>query len=307
HIVRYSTQSSPWRLGSSILPTCLFQILCCLLCLTVSFSTILIKVAGFPTLLLGSKAAHVGCHPWNSPTEGDHFVDDSKQKQYVDLQAHILEKVVLFSYQSGYIFIHTDKTIYTPASTVYYRVLCMTPGLEPLTREMFEDKEVAKNKDITDSVEIRTPDSITIFREIINPYKGVNSGMFHLPEIVSFGTWHVVTRFQSTPQKTSSDFEVKEYVLDSFKVSLTPAKAFFYVDNKALTVDIYAKYLYGKEVTGTVCGMSFQQRVEIREGKGVCREERDLDRHFSIHHALQENTQILQTWHALRLCLHYKS
>ncbi|XP_041759822.2 complement C3-like [Coregonus clupeaformis] len=220
--------------------------------------------------------------------EGDHFVDDPKQKQYVVLQAkfpdRVLEKVVLVSFQSGYIFIQTDKTIYTPASTVYYRVFSMTPGLEPLTREIFVDKEVAKNKEIAVSVEIMTPENITIFREIINPDKGVKSGQFNLPAIVSFGTWHVVTRFQSTPQKIfSSDFEVKEYVLPSFEVSLTPEKAFFYVDDKDLTVDITARYLYGKEVTGTgyvVFGVittenekkSFAaslQRVEIREGKGV--------------------------------------
>ncbi|XP_029593018.1 complement C3-like [Salmo trutta] len=220
--------------------------------------------------------------------EGDHFVDDPKQKQYVVLQAQfpdrLLEKVVLVSFQSGYIFIQTDKTIYTPASTVYYRVFSMSPGLEPLTREIFEDKEVAKNKEIAVSVEIMTPENITIFREIVNPDKGVKSGQFSLPEIVSFGTWHVVTRFQSTPQMTfSSDFEVKEYVLPSFEVSLTAAKAFFYVDDEDLTVDITARYLYGKEVTGTgyvVFGVittenekkSFPaslQRVEIKEGKGV--------------------------------------
>ncbi|XP_036789756.1 complement C3-like [Oncorhynchus mykiss] len=221
------------------------------------------------------------------------------QKQYVVLQAQfpdcLLEKVVLLSFQSGYIFIQTDKTIYTPASNVYYRVFSMTPGLEPLTREN-------KNKDITISVEIMTPENITIFREIITPDKGVTSGRFILPAIVRFGTWHVVTRFQSTPQKTfSSDFEVKEYVLPSFEVSLTPAKAFFYVDDKDLTVDITARYIYGKEVTGTgyvVFGVittdneknSFPaslQRVEIKDGKGVaCLKKEHITQTFHNIHDL---------------------
>ncbi|XP_038850139.1 complement C3-like [Salvelinus namaycush] len=233
--------------------------------------------------------------------EGEHFfVDDPKQKQYVVLQAQfpdrLLEKVVLVSFQYGYIFIQTDKTIYTPASTVYYRVFSMTPGLEPLTREIFEDKEVTKNKDIAVIVEIMTPENITIFRQIVNPDKGVKSGQYILPD-VSFGTWHIVTRFRSTPQNTfSSDFEVKEYVLPSFEVSLTPAKAFFYVDDKDLTVDITARYLYGKEVTGTgyvVFGVittdnkknifpASLQRVEIKEGKGV---------------ACLKNEHITQTFH----------
>ncbi|CDQ58394.1 unnamed protein product [Oncorhynchus mykiss] len=231
--------------------------------------------------------------------EWEFFFDDHKQKQYVVLQAQfpdcLLEKVVLLSFQSGYIFIQTDKTIYTPASNVYYRVFSMTPGLEPLTREN-------KNKDITISVEIMTPENITIFREIITPDKGVTSGRFILPAIVSFGTWHVVTRFQSTPQKTfSSDFEVKEYVLPSFEVSLTPAKAFFYVDDKDLTVDITARYIYGKEVTGTgyvVFGVittdneknSFPaslQRVEIKDGKGVaCLKKEHITQTFHNIHDL---------------------
>nr|XP_046171464.1 complement C3-like [Oncorhynchus gorbuscha] len=242
--------------------------------------------------------------------EGDHFVDDPKQKQYVVLQAQfpdrLLEKVVLVSFQSGYIFIQTDKTIYTPGSPVYYRVFSMTPGLEPLTREIFEDKEVAENKEIAVSVEIMTPENITIFREIVNPDKGVKSGQFILPAIVSFGTWHVVTRFQSTPQMTfSSDFEVKEYVLPSFEVSLTPGKAFFYIDDKDLTVDINARYLYGKEVTGTgyvVFGVittenekkSFPaslQRVEIREGKGVaCLKKEHITQTFeNIHNLVRQS------------------
>ena len=41
-------------------------------------------------------------------------------KQYVYLKAEFpdaeLEKVVLLSFQSGYIYIQTDKTLYTPNS-----------------------------------------------------------------------------------------------------------------------------------------------------------------------------------------------
>lgn len=48
------------------------------------------------------------------------FSKDPNMKQYVYLQAQfpdrLLEKVVLVSFQSGYIFIQTDKTLYTPNS-----------------------------------------------------------------------------------------------------------------------------------------------------------------------------------------------
>lgn len=48
------------------------------------------------------------------------FSKDPKMKQNVYLLAQfpnrLLEKVVLVSFQSGYIFIQTDKTLYTPSS-----------------------------------------------------------------------------------------------------------------------------------------------------------------------------------------------
>ncbi|XP_023255425.1 complement C3-like, partial [Seriola lalandi dorsalis] len=48
----------------------------------------------------------------------DTFYKIPSMTQHVYLQAHfpgvILEKVVLVSFQSGYIFIQTDKTLYTP-------------------------------------------------------------------------------------------------------------------------------------------------------------------------------------------------
>ncbi|CAI5679590.1 unnamed protein product [Oreochromis niloticus] len=166
------------------------------------------------------------------------FSKDPNAKQYVYLQAQfpdrLLEKVVMVSFQSGYIFIQTDKTLYTPNTKVALK-------------------------------------------------SGIHSGDFQLGEIVSTGLWKVVAKFQSNPQQIySAEFEVKEYVLPSFEVKLTPLTQFFHVNSRDFTVRIKATYLFGQEVEGTayvVFGVikkdqskqSFPdslQRVPIENGEG---------------------------------------
>uniref|UniRef100_A0A672K3H1 Complement C3-like n=1 Tax=Sinocyclocheilus grahami TaxID=75366 RepID=A0A672K3H1_SINGR len=71
------------------------------------------------------------------PDDQQYFSDDPLEKQYVYLQAQFpsttLEKVVMISFQSGYIFVQTDKPIYTPASTVQYRIFSLMPNMKPLS------------------------------------------------------------------------------------------------------------------------------------------------------------------------------
>ncbi|XP_037619826.1 complement C3-like [Sebastes umbrosus] len=208
------------------------------------------------------------------------FSKDPNMKQYVNLQAQfpdrLLEKVVLVSFQSGYIFIQTDKTLYTPNSKVHYRMFALTPLMEPVER----DDETQLKASI--AIEIVTPEGIILPIDPVSLKSGMHSGDFQLAEVVSPGLWKVVTKFHSNPQQSfSAEFEVKEYVLPSFEVKLTPVSPFFYVDSDALTVNIKATYLFGEEVDGTayvVFGVmqdgqkrSFPgslQRVQVQRGSG---------------------------------------
>nr|XP_060619581.1 A.superbus venom factor 1-like [Anolis sagrei ordinatus] len=166
---------------------------------------------------------------------------NSKKNQYVTVQAtclhFVLEKVVLVSFQSGYIFTQTDKTIYTPGSSVRYRVFSMGHGMERL------DKNVI--------VHFETPEGTIVSENTFNPATPLTQS-FNLPETVSLGTWNVVTKYQDSPQETfKTPFDVKEYVLPSFEVDIEPAEKFYYVDaNRNFTVEISARYLYGKRVEG---------------------------------------------------------
>ncbi|XP_072240560.1 complement C3-like [Leuresthes tenuis] len=178
------------------------------------------------------------------------FSRDPNEKQYVYLQAvfpgRVLEKVVLVSFQSGYIFIQTDKTIYTPSTKVLYRMFALTPGMEPV------EGNLQNQADASISIEIVTPEGIILPPEVVSLNAGMHTGDFQLGDIVSPGQWKVVARFNSNPQQTySAEFEVKEYVLPSFEVKLSPITPFFYVDSDELIIKIKATYLFGKEVYGT--------------------------------------------------------
>uniref|UniRef100_A0A4W6E087 Complement component c3a, duplicate 5 n=1 Tax=Lates calcarifer TaxID=8187 RepID=A0A4W6E087_LATCA len=191
------------------------------------------------------------------------FSKDPNLKQYVYVQAQfpdrLLEKVVLVSFQSGYIFIQTDKTLYTPNS-----------------------KGESSTTSALRNIPISTPDGIILPLDPVSLKSGIHSGDYQLAEIVSPGLWKVVAKFHSNPQQSyTAEFEVKEYVLPSFEVKLTPMSPFFYVDSQDLTVNIKATYLFGEEVDGTayvVFGVvherqkrsfpSSLQRVPIVTGEG---------------------------------------
>ncbi|XP_063332735.1 complement C3-like [Pelmatolapia mariae] len=210
-----------------------------------------------------------------------YFSEDPNVKQYVYLQAQfpdcLLEKVVLVSFQSGYIFIQTDKTLYTPNSKVHFRMFALTPQMEPVERD--EEAQIDASIDI----EFVTPEGIILPLDPVSLKLGIQSGDFQLGEIVSSGLWKVVAKFQSNPQQIySAEFEVKEYVLPSFEVKLTPLTQFFHVNSTDFTVRIKAMYLFGQDVDGTayvVFGVirkdqskqSFPdslQRVPIDSGEG---------------------------------------
>ncbi|XP_029941608.1 complement C3-like [Salarias fasciatus] len=178
------------------------------------------------------------------------FSRDPRVKQYVYLQAQfdnqLLEKVVLVSFQSGYIFIQTDKTVYTPDSRVLYRMFAVTPQMEPVERNpqtLYEDSI---------ATEIVTPDGIILPLDTVSLRSGIHSDSYQLPKIASPGLWKVVARFYNNQQQNfSADFEVKEYVLPNFEVKLKPQVPVFYMDSSDLTVEIGARYLSGEAVDGT--------------------------------------------------------
>uniref|UniRef100_A0AAZ3RYQ8 Anaphylatoxin-like domain-containing protein n=1 Tax=Oncorhynchus tshawytscha TaxID=74940 RepID=A0AAZ3RYQ8_ONCTS len=205
--------------------------------------------------------------------EGPGFFDeDYTVNQYVYLQAefpgHLLEKVVLVSFQTGYIFVQTDKTIYTPESKVYYRVFALNSGLEAVS-------------DII-NVEIMNPDGITLKQDNYKPQNGIISGHFPIPEITRNGNWKVVSNFKNNPHKNfTADFEVKEYGKKGFHLGSRLLKDNSATFNLIFIISGTILYLFGEPVTGfgfVVFGViqedgrtsfpSSLQRVELIKGVG---------------------------------------
>ncbi|KAM6939508.1 complement C3-like [Xenentodon cancila] len=239
------------------------------------------------------------------------FSKEPNLKQYVVLEAHfpgrVLEKVVLVSFQSGFIFIQTDKTIYTPSSNVRYRIFALNPGMKPLEQSASVIIDIVVMYLI--SHEQRTPGDIVVKSDTFSLAAGMFTGTYDLDKIVSFlhvssiGLWKVVAKFNSNPQHSfEAAFEVKEYVLPSFEVKLSapPESPFFYVDSNEMNITIDATYVFGEKVDGTgyaIFGViidgerkglpSSLQRVKIQRGIGVITlKKADITAHFPNIHDL---------------------
>ncbi|XP_072005882.1 venom factor-like isoform X2 [Engystomops pustulosus] len=167
---------------------------------------------------------------------------DPKTKQYVYVTVTSpvcnLEKVVLLGHQSGYAFIQTDKTIYTPGSAVLYRIFNIDDKMSPVDAPLV--------------VYIQTPENTVVSRDSVNiGNSGINSYYYKLPEVSSLGVWTISVHSEKSQLKMySTSFEVKEYVLPRFEIQLIPEQKYFYVDDPEYAVNIRAQFLYGKPVDG---------------------------------------------------------
>ncbi|XP_069783441.1 complement C3-like [Narcine bancroftii] len=167
----------------------------------------------------------------------------SKGKLFATLRvmsnSFTLESVILISQQTGHIFIQTDKPIYTPAQSVLYRLLSVDNDLKP-----------SKGSTV---VEFVNPQDIVIERReiFIKHATGISRNIFKIPVIVNIGMWKIIASYNNAPDVNfTSQFEVKEYVLPSFEVTLDSEKHFFFVDDTELHITITARYTYGKSVEG---------------------------------------------------------
>ncbi|KAM9458703.1 complement C3-like isoform 1-T1 [Salvelinus alpinus] len=172
-----------------------------------------------------------------------YFKRNVRGNQYVHLKATFggrqLETVVLVSFQSGYVFLQTDKPIYNPGEDVKYR--------------LFVTNLEAKAANGTVSVGLKSVDGTIISQPKMGlSVNGLYADQFLLPDIVKEeGTWTLEVKLQSEPDRVfNTSFDVKKHVLPTFEVTLKTRKQYLHVQDKDFKVDIEARYFSGTEVIG---------------------------------------------------------
>ncbi|KAL0966314.1 hypothetical protein UPYG_G00293770 [Umbra pygmaea] len=172
-----------------------------------------------------------------------YFKSDLKNNQYVYLRARFsgreLEKVVLVTLQSGYVFLQTDKPIYNPGEDVKYR--------------LFVTNIEAKATHGSVSVGLKDADGTLVSQT--KAAQAVTGGLltntFVIPDIVKEGTWTLQANLLSVPNKVFNvSFDVKKHVLPTFEITFKTNKQYFHVKENKFTVDLEAWYFSGMEVEG---------------------------------------------------------
>ncbi|NWR14726.1 CO4 protein, partial [Emberiza fucata] len=175
---------------------------------------------------------------------------------------------ILLSSKKGYIFIQTDKPIYTPSSQVRYRIFILDNAMRPI--------------DDTVTVAVLNSKGMVV-KKSDRKINAVFGEHFAIPDIAEPGTWKIKAWFhQHEMSNVSTEFEVKRYELPSFEVKLIPLHPYYHIWNESFVFDIEAKHSYGKEIQGAayvrfgiidenenkIFIPGLEQQLSIQNGKG---------------------------------------
>ncbi|XP_030063429.1 complement C5 [Microcaecilia unicolor] len=167
-------------------------------------------------------------------------IDNSPQYVYLEALAKgiLKEEKVPVTYENGFLFIQTDKPIYTPDQSVNVRVYSLNEELKPAFRSViltFVDPEGVK----VDILEAEDFTGIIAFPE------------FKIPVNPRYGEWKIEAAYKKDfTTSATARFEVKEYAMPTFSVSIEPEmSSISYEKFERFTITIKASYFYNKKVS----------------------------------------------------------
>ncbi|XP_068695726.1 LOW QUALITY PROTEIN: venom factor-like [Montipora foliosa] len=179
--------------------------------------------------------------------------DDISTKRYAYLVAETNETEltidkevkVLVSYSDGIVLLQTDKPIYTPQQSESLEYTRVKIRIMPLGFDL----KPAKNKKVT--VVVKNPQGVVVQRwKDLTSETGFITRIFGLSEFALIGNWTILAfHGHKNSENTSVKFEVKEYVLPKFSVSISGPR-YVLPDAKVIAISIRASYTYGKAVEG---------------------------------------------------------
>ncbi|XP_071043014.1 A.superbus venom factor 1 [Parasteatoda tepidariorum] len=178
----------------------------------------------------------------------DFFKTNPTSEKYVSLivnsQQFQKEIQIPITNKAGYVFIQTDKPIYTPKQkTAHIRII-------PLNEDALPSNKPFK-------LQIRNPQNVvveeTFFdRKSRRSQKVFISHIYKFPTFPVLGEWAATVNYGHELQQNSTvHFELQEYVLPTFTVDLKAPEVILESD-ETITASVQAKFVYGKKVNGLV-------------------------------------------------------
>lgn len=158
-------------------------------------------------------------------------------------QTYYQELLIPISNQSGYVFIQTDKPIYTPKERVSYRIIPLSEDVLPSNKEL--------------QLQIRNPQNIVVEKKNFNARDKKHGSAFvtdvyTFPKYPVLGEWSASVLYgHGLKQNSTVHFQLQEYVLPTFTVKLKTPDVILPTD-EIINIRVYAKYVYGKNVNGAV-------------------------------------------------------
>lgn len=158
------------------------------------------------------------------------------------MQSNLVDDFITLKFRqsSGYIFIQTDKPIYTPRQTVKFRVIAVD--------------EYQKLSKYHLKVDIRNSQNVTVDRLRYSAEEAFKSQDFELPKDTPPGIWHIFANFEGLDNSFSAaysvSFEIREYVLPRFSGKFQIDTDVISRDTTWITLNVTANYVYGQPVLG---------------------------------------------------------